>query len=65
MIKHAIKLAFRTFSRHKASFLINVVGLSTGLACALLIFLWVQDEKSVDQFHDDQPVSGTGTSDIC
>lgn len=53
MIKHAIKLAFRTFSRHKASFLINVVGLSTGLACALLIFLWVQDEKNVDQFHDD------------
>ena len=31
---------------------LNLLGLSTGLACALLIFLWVKDEKSVDKFHE-------------
>ena len=52
MISHAIKLAFRNFRRHKSSFLINLIGLSTGLACALLIFLWVNDEMQVDNFHE-------------
>jgi ABC-type antimicrobial peptide transport system permease subunit len=52
MISHALKLAVRTFRRHKGSFLINVVGLSTGLACALIIFLWVHDELSIDKYHE-------------
>lgn len=52
MITHALKLAFRNFNRHKSSFLINLIGLSTGLACALLIFLWVNDELQVDKFHE-------------
>ena len=51
MIKHALKIAFRNFRRSKSTFLINVVGLSTGLACALLIFMWVTDELQVDKFH--------------
>lgn len=51
MIKHALVLALRNFKRHKSSFLINLIGLSTGLACALLIFLWVNDELEIDKFH--------------
>jgi len=34
------------------SFFINLIGLSTGLACALLIYLWVYDELNVDKFHE-------------
>lgn len=52
MIRHALRLAFRNFLRHKSSFFINLTGLATGLACALLIFLWVNDELQVDKFHD-------------
>ncbi|MES2730550.1 MAG: ABC transporter permease [Bacteroidota bacterium] len=51
MLRHNLILTFRNFNRHKRSFLINLTGLSTGLACAFLIFLWVSDELSVDKFH--------------
>lgn len=51
MFQHNFRLAYRNFKRFKATFFINLVGLSTGLACALLIYLWVQDERSVDKFH--------------
>ena len=56
MLRHNLILTFRSFQRHKSTFLINLIGLSSGLACALLIFLWVQDELRVDKFHakDDQ-----------
>ena len=56
MWQHNLKLTLRNFRKNKASFLINLIGLSTGLACTLFIFLWVQDELSVDKFHknDDQ-----------
>ncbi len=49
MIKHNIKLALRSFMRHKSSFFINLIGLSTGLACALLILLWARDEMKMDK----------------
>jgi ABC-type antimicrobial peptide transport system permease subunit len=51
MFKHNLLLAFRNFKRFKGTFFINLVGLSTGLACAILIFLWVGDEIRVDTFH--------------
>lgn len=51
MLRHNIKIAFRNFKKDKSTFLINLVGLSTGLACAILIFMWVNDERSVDKFH--------------
>ena len=50
MLQHYLKLAFRNFHRQKSSFLINLIGLSTGLACALIIFLWVKDELQMDKF---------------
>ena len=52
MFRHNLLLSYRTFRRFKTSFFINLIGLSTGLACALLIYLWVNDELSVDKFHE-------------
>lgn len=51
MHQHNIKLTYRNFRKHKSQFLINVIGLSTGLACVLMIYLWVNDELKVDKFH--------------
>ncbi|MCX2681747.1 ABC transporter permease [Galbibacter sp. EGI 63066] len=53
MLKQNIKIFLRNIKRQKSSFLINVIGLSTGLACVLLIALWVSDELSIDKFHDN------------
>lgn len=53
MFKHNILVTFRGFKRHKLTFLINLIGLSTGLAASLLIYLWVTDERSVDTFHEN------------
>ncbi len=50
MIKYNFLLIYRSFKRNKGSFFINLIGLSSGLACALLIFLWVNNELSVDRF---------------
>ena len=52
MIRHSFLLIYRNFKRFKSTFFINITGLSIGLACALLISLWVQDELSYDQFHE-------------
>lgn len=52
MLQHNLLITLRGFARHKTSFLINLIGLSTGLAASLLIFLWVSDERSVDTFHE-------------
>lgn len=54
MLQHYIKLAYRNSVRDKSTFLINLIGLSTGLACTLLIALWVQDELYVDGFHEKE-----------
>ncbi len=53
MLKHNIKLFFRNINRDLSSFLINIIGLSTGLACALFIALWVSDELGVDKFYEN------------
>jgi hypothetical protein len=51
MIQHNFLLIYRSFKRFKSSFFINLIGLSTGLASTLLIYLWVQDELKFDKFH--------------
>ena len=55
MIRHILLLAIRNFKKYKSSFIINITGLSTGLACTLLIFLWVDDELKMDKFHAKEP----------
>ena len=52
MLRHNLLISFRNFWRNQTAFLINLCGLSTGLACALLIFLWIMDELSIDKFHE-------------
>jgi len=51
MLKNRIKTAFRNLVKHKRFSLLNILGLAIGLACFLLIMLWVQDELSYDSFH--------------
>ena len=53
MLNHYLLLALRTLRRQKAYAAINVVGLAVGIACCLLLLLFVQDERSYDRFHDD------------
>ncbi len=51
MFKHNLTISVRSYWRQKSTFLINLIGLSTGLACFLLITLWIKDELSMDKFH--------------
>ncbi|MEQ8926831.1 MAG: FtsX-like permease family protein [Fulvivirga sp.] len=51
MQQHNFKISIRNFQRNKSAFLINVIGLTTGLASALFIYLWVNHELSVNAFH--------------
>ncbi|MBT1699206.1 ABC transporter permease [Fulvivirgaceae bacterium PWU4] len=52
MIKHHLLIIYRSFRKFRGTFLVNVAGLSVGLAATLLICLWVMDELSVDKFHE-------------
>ena len=56
LIRHNLLVSYRSFLHNKNTFFINLTGLSTGLACVFLIFLWVNDELHVDKFfeHDKQ-----------
>lgn len=51
MFQHHLLLIYRNFKRYKSSFLINLLGLTAGLCCALMIYLWVMDEMHMDKFH--------------
>ena len=51
MLRHNLLIIYRNFKRFRSSFFINLIGLSTGLTCTLLIYLWVNDELHVDKFH--------------
>jgi putative ABC transport system permease protein len=52
MFKNYFKFAWRNILKDRQFTLLNLTGLSTGLACALLIFLWVDDEWSVNRFNE-------------
>jgi len=54
MIKNYLLVAFRNLARNKTFSAINIIGLSLGLTCSLLILLWVQDERSIDSFHSNK-----------
>ena len=51
MLKNYIKIAFRMLLRNRSFAAINVVGLSVGISCALLLFLVIRFEESFDTFH--------------
>jgi putative ABC transport system permease protein len=52
MFKNYLKIALRNFRKYKAYSVINIAGLASGIACCILILLYVQGELSYDRFHD-------------
>src|SRR3954471_11513666 len=52
MIKNFFKIAFRNLFRNKGFSTINILGLAIGMASAILILLWIQNELGYDKFHE-------------
>ena len=53
MLKNYLKIAFRNLFHNKIFTTINTVGLAIGMAATLLIFVWVQNELTFDNYHKD------------
>ena len=53
MFKSHFKVALKQMKRQKGYSFINISGLAIGIACCILILLWVQDELSYDKFHEN------------
>ncbi len=51
MFKNYLKIALRNIKRNKGYSFINIAGLAIGMACCILISIWVLDELSYDHFH--------------
>lgn len=51
MLKNFFKTTVRTLVKNKTYSFLNIFGLATGIACAGLIFLWVEDEQHYDDVH--------------
>jgi putative ABC transport system permease protein len=51
MFKNYLKVAFRNILRYKTYSVINITGLSVGIAVSIFVILWVQDEWSFNRFH--------------
>src|ERR1019366_5078564 len=75
MFRNYLKIAWRNLWRNKAFSVINIVGLSVGLACCMLIFLYTMDEVSYDRFNvnaqniyhltaDSHVFKGSSTGDV-
>lgn len=53
MFNHYLKIALRNILKYKTYSCINVFGLALGVACCVLVFLFVQNELSYDRFHEN------------
>ncbi|MEX0288242.1 MAG: ABC transporter permease [Flavobacteriaceae bacterium] len=53
MLKNYVKIAWRNLTKNKEYSLLNIGGLAIGMACSILILLWVQNETSYDSFHEN------------
>jgi len=53
MIKNYIKLAWRNLIKNKGFTAINIIGLSLGIGCFIVIAMYVTDELSYDQYHEN------------
>lgn len=51
MFKNYLKIAWRNLIRNKGFSLLNIVGLSIGLAVTALIIIWINFDLGIDQFH--------------
>lgn len=54
MIRNFFKVAYRNLLRNKGFSAINITGLAVGMASTILILLWIQDELSYDEFHENK-----------
>lgn len=52
MLRNYFKIAFRNLWRNKTFSVINISGLAIGMACTMLILLWIYNEVGYDQFHE-------------
>ncbi len=52
MLRNFFKVSIRNLIRNKTYSLINILGLSIGMACSILIFLFIMDELSYDRYHE-------------
>ena len=52
MFRNYLKVVTRNLVRNKGFSAINIAGLSIGMASAILIFLWIQNEVNFDRFHE-------------
>lgn len=77
MIKNYITLAWRNIIGNKVLSFLNILGLTSGLFCFLLIYLWISSENSINKYHtnidqlhsvylesSDGPAFGYGTSSL-
>lgn len=55
MFKNYFKVSFRNILRHKTFSFLNVAGLSVGMACCILILIYVNNELSFDSYHENSP----------
>lgn len=53
MIKNYFKIALRNIRRYPTYSFLNISGMAIGMACAILILLWVQDERSYDRHFEN------------
>lgn len=51
MLKNYLKIAWRNLFKNKGFSVVNLLGLTIGITCSILIFLWVQDEVGYNKFH--------------
>ena len=51
MLKNYLTIAWRNLWKNKGFALINIIGLSTGMACFIVILLFVKNELSFDKYH--------------
>jgi len=51
MFRNSLKAGLRNFWKNKSYSFLNILGLAIGIACAGLIFLWVEDETGFDRVH--------------
>ncbi|MFC2168091.1 ABC transporter permease [Acidobacteriota bacterium] len=53
MFRNYVKVTLRNIKKYTGFSLINILGLAIGIACCIMILLWVEDEISFDRFHEN------------
>lgn len=53
MLKNYLRISLRNIKIHRSYSFINIMGLAIGIACCMLIILWVKEEFNFDRFHEN------------